>query len=180
MISRLVFRYYFKGDRCGMPFLLCKSFLGFNPDFTCHALISSVDSAIDMDDFISLVLGSTLWFSFHEISFGSDFDVMHLQLWLLSSTGTIETWKSSSMAHLHVIYVQVNESLQVKESFIYFASDRTEAVWQVLYVSPTSFTSTSKLQFCRWFRVFRLWPGTQMNSLLPIYLISLVNQSPKL
>lgn len=54
-----------------------------------------------------------------------------------------------------------------------FASDRTEAVWQVLYVSPTSFTSTSKLQFCRWFRVFRLWPGTQMNSLLPIYLISL-------
>lgn len=92
--SWLVFRHYFRGDRCGMPFLLCKSFFGFKMVFTRHALISSVDSATEIDDdSISLVLISRLWFSFHGISLRFDSESMNLQHWLLSSIGTIETWK---------------------------------------------------------------------------------------
>lgn len=117
--SWLVFiRHYFRGDRWGMPFLLCKSFFGFKTVFTRHAWISSVDSAIEIDDdSISLVLVSRLWFSFHGMSLSFDSESMHLKLWLLSSIGTIETLQAIEQKRLGKSCMYLPQASQVPPNF---------------------------------------------------------------
>lgn len=112
-ITHLVYPSQQRGALWGMPFLLCKSFLGFNAELT-QAVISSDDSANEIDDSISLMFVSELQLPFNEKSPYCGI-VTAMNLWLCSSgfTGTIDAWKWVSMHTLyHENHVKRNMQLQ--------------------------------------------------------------------
>lgn len=100
-ITHLVYPSQQRGALWGMPFLLCKSFLGFNAEHT-QAVISSDDSANEIDDSISLMFVSELQLPFNEKSpYCGIVTAMNLWLWSSGFTETIDACKCVSM---HTLY----------------------------------------------------------------------------